>query len=158
TTAGLRQIHQALRKGQMEKKYIALLKGDIGKKAIAIDVPLKKNVISSGERLVKVDVEGKTAESCFTRKQVFQQTCLADITIKTGRTHQIRVHAQHIGHVIAGDLKYGDMEFNKRMRASGLKRLFLHASQLKLTEYGSKGLIINAPLTAELQDFLKTHV
>lgn len=158
TASGLRHIHQALRNGQIEKKYIALLKGDIGKKAIRIDVPLKKNMIRSGERLVKVDSEGKKAESCFTRRQVFKQTCLVEITIETGRTHQIRVHAQYMGHAIAGDDKYGDEELNKVLRRSGLKRLFLHASKLTLPEYGSKGLTINACLTADLQDFLKTHV
>jgi len=157
TALGLRHIHQALRNGQMKKKYVALLKGDIGKKALKIDVPLQKDMIRSGERLVKVDSEGKKAESCFTRRQVFKQTCLVEITIETGRTHQIRVHAQYMGHAIAGDDKYGDVEINKILRRAGLKRLFLHASQLQLTEYGNKGLTINAPLSADLEDFLKTH-
>ena len=158
TASSLRQLHQAFKNGQVKKKYIALLKGDIGKQALTVNISLKKNIMRSGERLVKVDTEGKNAESCFRRRQVFQQTCLADLSIQTGRTHQIRVHAQYIGHAVAGDTKYGDEELNRALRRAGLKRLFLHASELKLAGYGKRGLSIKAPLSADLHDFLKTHV
>jgi 23S rRNA pseudouridine955/2504/2580 synthase len=158
TASGLRQIHTALRNGQLKKRYRALLKGDIGSEAVTIKVPIKKNAIRSGERLVKVNSEGQYAESEFVRTQLFQDTCLVDVTIKTGRTHQIRVHAQYMEHAIAGDTKYGDQNLNKVLRSSGLKRLFLHASQLKLIEYGDKGLSINAPLSTDLSSFLKSHI
>ena len=157
SSAGLQQIHQALRDGEMHKKYISLLAGNIGRKTVHINAALKKNTLRSGERMVRVDCEGKQAESSFTRTRVYEDSCLADITIKTGRTHQIRVHAQHIGHVIAGDIKYGDESFNKKLRQAGLKRLFLHASELTLGNYGKKGLSIQAPLTSELVQFLDSH-
>jgi 23S rRNA pseudouridine955/2504/2580 synthase len=157
SNSGLQHIHQALRNGEMQKKYISLLSGDIGRKTVRINAALKKNTVRSGERLVRVDSEGKQAESSFTRTRVYENSCLVDITIKTGRTHQIRVHAQHMGHVIAGDSKYGDEAFNKKLRKAGLKRLFLHASHLELSNYGKKGLYIQAPLTPELVQFLASH-
>lgn len=157
SSAGLQIIHQALRNSEMHKQYISLLSGDIGRKTVRIEAALRKNTILSGERLVRVDPEGKHAESSFTRSRLYEDSCLVDITIKTGRTHQIRVHAQHMGHAIAGDLKYGDESFNKKLKQAGLKRLFLHASQLKLSNYGKKGLSIHAPLTPELVQFLASH-
>jgi 23S rRNA pseudouridine955/2504/2580 synthase len=157
TVQGLKQLHQALRSRQVEKQYIALLKGDIGKQLVNIDIPLKKNTMLSGERVVTPDMAGKTAQSCFKRRQVFKDSCLTDIIIETGRTHQIRVHSQYIGHPVAGDDKYGDRDFNKILRRTGLKRLFLHASQLKLPDYGKNGLTIKAPLPDELQVFLQQH-
>ena len=155
--AGLKNLHLAFRGGHVEKKYTALLKGDIGKKTINLDVALKKNQGSSGERLVKVDAAGKPAQTSFRRTMLFQQTCMADIVIDTGRTHQIRVHAQHIGHPVAGDSKYGDEDLNRILRHQGLKRLFLHASTLRLANYGRRGLTIAAPLSVELEKFIAGH-
>ncbi len=158
TTRGLRQLHQALRSRQVEKHYMALLKGNIGQQECRIDMPLQKNTMLSGERLVQVDAQGKSAVSRFTRMQVFQHSCLVNIVIETGRTHQIRVHSRYMGHVIAGDDKYGDRDFNKILRRAGLKRLFLHASRLELPDYAENGLSIEAPLPTELQEFLQQHV
>jgi 23S rRNA pseudouridine955/2504/2580 synthase len=157
TSRGLRLLHTALRAKQARKSYTALLKGDIGKTKLEVDVSLKKNVMLSGERLVQADETGKSAQSIFKRIQLFQRTCLANVVIETGRTHQIRVHARHIGHPVAGDDKYGDRELNKVLRRAGLKRMFLHASQLDLPGYGENGLIIKAPLSPRLQEFLKSH-
>ena len=81
---------------------------------------------------------------------------LARVLINTGRTHQIRVHASHIQHPLAGDDKYGDRTFNQKMRKLGLKRLFLHASSLRLPAWPGhqQQLTIEAPLATELSDFL----
>ncbi len=157
TGQGLRALHKALRGNQVEKKYIALLKGDIGKQELKVDVPLGKNIMLSGERLVQVDKDGKVAQSSFKRLRRFQDTCLVNVRIETGRTHQIRVHSRHIGHPVVGDDKYGDRDLNKIFRRSGLIRMFLHAAQLDLPDYGKGGLSINAPLTANLQEFLDSH-
>ncbi len=157
TGQGLRELHQALKSGKMEKGYIALLGGDIGPKPLTVDLALRKNTLSSGERIVRPDKEGKRAVSTFSRSRLFRQTCLADIFIETGRTHQIRVHAQSIGHPVAGDEKYGDESLNRQLRKAGLSRLFLHASTLTLPSYGNKGLNLKAPLSEELADFISRH-
>ncbi len=157
SSVGLKRLHEALRSHQAEKEYLALLKGDIGKDEYIVNISLKKNVMLSGERLVQTDAEGKHAKTRFTREQVFSKTCLVKANIETGRTHQIRVHAQHAGHPIAGDEKYGDRELNKSLRHAGLKRMFLHASHLKLSSYGSNGLSIYAPLAPALKEFLQQH-
>lgn len=157
TGPGLRALHKALRGKQVEKKYVALLKGDIGERELKVDVPLGKNIMLSGERLVQVDKDGKVAQSRFERLQRFRHTCLVNVRIDTGRTHQIRVHSRHIGHPVAGDDKYGDRDLNKILRRSGLKRMFLHAAQLDLADYGTNGLNISAPLSSNLQEFLEAH-
>ncbi len=158
TAQGLQHLHEALRSRHAQKRYLTLLKGDIGRQSIKVDVPLKKNIMLSGERLVQVDQGGKAAHSSFRRKQLFQNTCLVEVTIETGRTHQIRVHSRHIGHPVAGDDKYGDRDLNRALRRRGLNRMFLHASQIKLADYGDNGLTISAALAANLQDFLQHHV
>ena len=149
----LRILHALLREGEVEKTYLALLKGRwaLGKKRI--DAPLKTNIRQGGERMVKVDVAGKGAASTFKPVRGFgARATLAEVEIHTGRTHQIRVHAAFAGHPIAGDDKYGDREFNAAMRELGLKRMFLHSHSMAFTwpDTGRKCRIV-APLPADLQ-------
>ena len=153
----LRKLHTLLKKGQLGKKYIALLAGKIGSKPVKVDLALRKNNLSSGERIVRPDAEGKHAETVFTPKRSFSDSSLVEVEIITGRTHQIRVHAQAIGHPVIGDDKYGDKLLNRQMKSAELKRLFLHAVELDLPGYGEKGLKIQAPLSTELSEFLDTH-
>lgn len=129
--SALRRLHEQLREGKIDKRYITLLKGKWEGTSKWVDAPLLKNVIRSGERLVFVDPKGKGARTQFMPHSVGTDASLMNVKLDTGRTHQIRVHAQHIGFPIAGDEKYGDDEFNKRMKNKGLKRLFLHAFSLK---------------------------
>jgi 23S rRNA pseudouridine955/2504/2580 synthase len=105
--------------------------------------------------MVEVQPEGKEAISYFEPIEPYQSACLMRVILKTGRTHQIRVHAAHIGHPIAGDQKYGDPAFNQRMRALGLNRMFLHAAYLSFELPESGEISINAPLSDELQSFLQ---
>ena len=116
----------------MKKSYLALVKGiwPITKKIISS--PLSKNKLLSGERIVRVDSGGKESITHFSVIKQFHNCTLLKVELVTGRTHQIRVHCQHAGHPIAGDLKYGEKSFNAEMRALGLKRLFLHADKIKL--------------------------
>ncbi|MDH5377003.1 MAG: 23S rRNA pseudouridine(955/2504/2580) synthase RluC [Gammaproteobacteria bacterium] len=130
-TSILRDLHEQIREHRMEKRYLALLKGRLEDKETEVDVPLLKNVTKSGERMVVVSPEGKEARSTFIRQRVFKDVCLAEVDLTTGRTHQIRVHAAHIGHPVIGDEKYGDPEINKQMKGQGCKRLFLHAESLR---------------------------
>lgn len=153
----LKKLQNEFRDGRVVKTYHALLKGKLGRKPVPVSKPLKKNTMRSGERMVRVDEAGKPAESCFTRQKVYQDSCLAEVSISTGRTHQIRVHASHLGHPIAGDEKYGDPEFNRRLRKNGLKRLFLHASELVLNRGKANEIQLQAPLAEDLKLFLNKH-
>jgi 23S rRNA pseudouridine955/2504/2580 synthase len=151
--AVLRMLHASLRDGEgFEKRYLALLKGSwqLGKKRI--DAPLRTDLRVGGERRVKVGASGKAAASDFRVVQSFGKVAtLMEVSIITGRTHQIRVHAQYAGHPVAGDPKYGDPEFNREMHALGLDRMFLHASSISFT-WPDRGTAfsVNAPLPPEL--------
>lgn len=129
------ELHQLLVHRKMNKQYLALVKGCLSGD-IRANQPLQKNVLSSGERIVRVSSEGKPAITRFRVLKRYKNATLVEAKPLTGRTHQIRVHAAAIGHPIAGDIKYGDADFNKEMRHLGLKRLFLHAGgiQFKTTE------------------------
>lgn len=147
----LRTFHELLREGGSDKRYLALLKGCWRGGERRVEAPLLKNVTQSGERMVKVAPEGKPALTIFRPLTVYKGATLVEAELITGRTHQVRVHAAHIGHPIAGDDKYGDEAFNKRMAELGLKRLFLHASALSFTLPESGQVVsVSAPLGDEL--------
>ena len=162
--SALRTLHEQLRERRLGKRYLALVAGrwkDRGEEGWkggerVVDAPLRKNVMSSGERIVRVDSEhGKPSLSRFEALRRFKDATLVSVLIETGRTHQIRVHAAHIGHPLAGDGKYGDGEFNRQLRALGLKRLFLHAARLELPRDDAAPLVIEAPLDDSLQAVLE---
>jgi len=152
--SALRRLHEALRSGEVNKFYLALCKGKWRGGSRVIDAPLRKNTVSSGERVVRVSADGKEAASRFTPQQRFKLATLMEVELFTGRTHQIRVHASHSGHPLAGDDKYGDKAFNREMREYGLKRLFLHASRLEFPWDGGR-LEVKAPLDEPLEAVLK---
>jgi 23S rRNA pseudouridine955/2504/2580 synthase len=110
-------------------------------------------VLQGGERMVRVDEDGKPSRSRFVEVERFKGATLAEIAIETGRTHQIRVHSAHIEHPVAGDEKYGDKEFNRQMRGFGLKRLFLHAARFEFS-IGERSYGFSAPLPADLKSVL----
>jgi 23S rRNA pseudouridine955/2504/2580 synthase len=151
----LRELHEALREGKVEKKYLALLVGKLPRGALPVELSLARQQLQGGERMVKVADSGKHARSVFRTLQRYPGATLAQIDIATGRTHQIRVHAAHIGHPVLGDDKYGDREENRRLRAAGLKRLFLHAHSLQVQRADGTQLHVQAPLSADLQDVLE---
>jgi 23S rRNA pseudouridine955/2504/2580 synthase len=151
----LRAFHELLREGGSDKRYLALLKGRWHGGERRVEAPLLKNVTQSGERMVKVAAEGKEALTIFRPLTIYKDATLVEAELITGRTHQVRVHAAHIGHPIAGDEKYGDEAFNKRMAEVGLKRLFLHASALNFTLPESGQVVsVSAPLGDELRRVL----
>lgn len=155
--ASLRLLHALLREGKVEKRYLALLRGGwtLGRKTVT--VPLRTNVRQGGERVVKVHETGKQASSTFHPVRRFGKVAtVMEISIQTGRTHQIRVHAAFAGHPVAGDEKYGDREFNARLRQSGLQRMFLHAHSVAFTWPDTgRSVRIVAPLPAELERVLE---
>jgi 23S rRNA pseudouridine955/2504/2580 synthase len=155
-TATLRTLHALLREDGFEKRYLALLKGkwDLGEKRI--DVPLRTDTRVGGERTVRADASGKPSVSRFRPVQFFGRVAtLVEVTLDTGRTHQIRVHAAHAGHPVAGDAKYGDGDFNRELRALGLTRMFLHASSLSFTWPQGGEFSVNTPLPGELAAVLE---
>lgn len=143
------EVNAMLREGRAEKQYLALLCGEWQGGDQTVNSALRKGTLQSGERMVQVDDEGKDSVSHFQLKKNYPGAALMSVVIETGRTHQIRVHAQSLGHAIVGDDKYGDRKQNKLFKKRGVKRLFLHAESLVLPWQG--GLTLHAPLSDDLQ-------
>ncbi len=130
----LNELHKLFRADEgLQKIYRAILGGRWQGGEKIIDAPLLKNTLQGGERMVMVDAAGKSAKSLFNPLDYYPTATLAEIKLFTGRTHQIRVHAAHQGHPVAGDKKYGDEAFNKQLKQQGFKRMYLHAYQLSFT-------------------------
>ncbi|MGA9333464.1 MAG: RluA family pseudouridine synthase, partial [Rudaea sp.] len=146
-------LQELIRDGQITKQYLALLGGIPKRARFDVNVPLRKSALQGGERMVRVDERGKPALTAFRVIDAFATASLAEVTLYTGRTHQIRVHAQHAGHALAGDEKYGVREVNREMREFGLKRLFLHAARFEFT-LGNTTHSFSAPLSADLVSVL----
>ena len=125
----LRALHELLREGRVEKRYLALVKGRWELGEVRLEDRLRKTV-RGGERVVTVDETGKTAASIFRPVEIGSAASLLEVRIMTGRTHQIRVQAAEAGHPLAGDERYGDRDYNRRMKPLGLERLFLHAASV----------------------------
>lgn len=151
----LKELHEMLRRNDIRKIYWTLTKGQWKKSDLRVEASLRKNIMQSGERIVRVQSDGKESLTVFKPIETFTDASLMEATLYTGRTHQIRVHAQHKQHPIAGDEKYGDKDFNKKMREKGLKRLFLHARSIEFT-LGSTGekIRVEAPLDEDLEKCL----
>jgi 23S rRNA pseudouridine955/2504/2580 synthase len=147
--SALTALQEAIREGRVTKRYLALIMGRLPRSRLTVDAPLRKSVLQGGERMVQVDPEGKASRSHFTEIEAWDGASLVEVALETGRTHQIRVHAQHIGHPLAGDEKYGDRAFNKSMRELGLKRLFLHAARFEF-DLGERRYSFSAPLAPDL--------
>jgi 23S rRNA pseudouridine955/2504/2580 synthase len=155
--SALTALHASMRDGAVQKRYLALVKGvwsrAQGKRDISL--PLKKYVTREGERRVSVESDGQEARTIFRLERSFESYTLLSAELKTGRTHQIRVHLAHLGFPIAGDDKYGDFDLNKLLGREGLKRMFLHATSLAFDHpLTGERLRLAAPLPPELQRFV----
>ncbi|HET7204125.1 MAG TPA: RluA family pseudouridine synthase [Steroidobacteraceae bacterium] len=150
--AALRDLHAQLRAGTTEKRYLALLCGKWNLGTKRIELALDTDERRSGERHVAVRAHGKQSVSTFKPVQFFGNLAtLVEVEIDTGKTHQIRVHAAHAGHPVAGDDKYGDRVFNDLLRDYGLRRMFLHSSSMGFTRPGTREpMLASAPLPEEL--------
>lgn len=148
-------LHAALRGDGVDKRYLALVAGQWARARRRVAAPLEKNTLQSGERMVRVSTAGKEALTEFQVIEQFAQATLVEARPITGRTHQIRVHAQYAGHPLACDDKYGDREADVRFREQGLRRLFLHAHSLSFDWQGGR-LQLKAELEPELARFLQT--
>lgn len=152
----LRGLHHLLKSGLVKKNYLALLKGHVTDTLTVVDAPLSKTGATPDDRKVRVDKTGKPTLTHFHLLERFDGTSLSRVELMTGRTHQIRVHAASIEHPIAGDDKYGDWKFNRAMKKTGLKRLFLHAEALAfaMPETG-KQIELTVKLPGELEQCLE---
>ncbi len=133
-----RLLQDLFRQRSIEKRYLALVDGQWPAHLHKIDVPLLKNVEHAGERRVVVDPQGQVAKTRFKVRSRLSNATLLDVTLDTGRTHQIRVHSRHAGHAIVGDARYGDNKRNASFKKQGLARLYLHSSELAFDWKGSK--------------------
>ncbi len=150
--SALRFLHAQLRAGAVAKRYRALLLGPLAGPLQRVDLPLAKNQLQGGERMVRVDAAtGKPALTVFRRVAAYGGMTLVDVDLHTGRTHQIRVHAAAIGAPVAGDDKYGRPEHRAQARALGLERLFLHAAELGFrAREDAAPITVTAPLPEAL--------
>lgn len=150
----LRRLQAELRAGGFVKTYQALLLGDWPGPQATVDAPLRRNVRTSGERMVRVDPAGKRAVTRFRRLAGDGRVTLAEIDIETGRTHQIRVHAAHLGYPVVGDPKYGDRASERAALGGRAARMYLHAARLRFSgEYGP--VSVEAPPPAEFTAVLR---
>lgn len=149
----LKNLHAQIRADQFDKRYLAIAMGLWPKNKQKIDLPLRKDHLSDGGWHVKVAQDGKQAISYFKVEQHLKGADLVSVKLKTGRTHQIRVHALSQGCALMGDDKYGDREVNKKYRPLGMKRLALHAQFLGFTHpVTEEKMLFEAPLWP---DFIK---
>ena len=152
--AMLRELHRQLREDEVDKRYLALVAGSWPRSLRVVEAPLEKNVLQSGERMVRVAREGKRSITEFTIVERFERATLLEAKPITGRTHQIRVHARHAGFPLLGDDKYSDEGTAGLCRALGLQRLFLHARSLCISLPGNGRLRCEADLDPDLENIL----
>lgn len=158
--SALVNLHAQMRDNQTDKRYLLCVKGNWQEKRRHLKFPLHKYVTAEGERRVRVQADGQESYTMMDLKESFNGYTLLEAHLKTGRTHQIRVHAAHAGYPIVGDDKYGDFPLNKALARPksnpGFKRMFLHAHQIRFThpETGIP-MTINAPLPSECTHFLE---
>ncbi len=152
--SALRELQALMREdGGIEKRYLTLLTGRLPDGELAVDAPLLVGLRQGGERHVRVDTAGKPSSSRFRVLERRGGQSFCEVRLLTGRTHQIRVHAAHLGHPVAGDDKYGDAEANRRLRdKTGLRRMFLHAATLSFELDGGRvPYLLSAPLPDDLR-------
>jgi 23S rRNA pseudouridine955/2504/2580 synthase len=128
--SALLALHAMMRDGAMDKRYLTLVAGAWHNERQSVKFSLTKYLTADGERRVAVDEQGQDSHTVFYLIEKLKQYSLLEAELKTGRTHQIRVHLAHLGFPIAGDDKYGDFALNKLLAKQGLKRMFLHAHRV----------------------------
>jgi 23S rRNA pseudouridine955/2504/2580 synthase len=158
--SALTNLHEQMRAGHTDKRYLTLVAGDWKNPRQHIKLPLHKYTTPEGERRVVVQAGGMESHTVFNLLRKWDKFALLEAELKTGRTHQIRVHLASSGFPIAGDDKYGDFALNKQLqkadaRRGALRRMFLHAHQITFTHPDSgEQMTLNAPLPAECERFL----
>ncbi|GAC1408297.1 MAG: RluA family pseudouridine synthase [Burkholderiaceae bacterium] len=162
--SALTHLHEQLREGLTDKRYLVLVHGDWQNYRQHIKLPLHKYTRADGERRVRVQADGMPSHTAFTLLRRYGSYALLEAELKTGRTHQIRVHLASSGFAIAGDDKYGDFALNRVLQKPvgtriALKRMFLHAHQISFTHpQNGDSVTLNASLPIECEHFLNSLV
>ena len=158
--SALVSLHEQMREGMTDKRYLVLVHGDWKNARQHIKLALHKYTTADGERRVAVQADGLASHTVFSLLRKYERFALLEAELKTGRTHQIRVHLSASGFAIAGDDKYGDFALNRALLKAdstrgALKRMFLHAHQITFShpETG-QNMTLNAPLASECERFL----
>ncbi len=157
--AALVALHAAWRDGEIDKRYLVLVRGHWRDAKRTVELPVHRFLTHEGERRVRVEDEGRPASTTFRRERVWRDhdppLALLEAELHTGRTHQIRVHLAHLGFPLAGDDKYGDFAWNRQLARQGLKRMFLHARRLAFAHPADgRAIAIVAPLPGDLVRFI----
>jgi 23S rRNA pseudouridine955/2504/2580 synthase len=154
----LLELHRMLRDGEMEKVYLAVVKGRWKGGKREMNEALHKYVNAKGERRVSVHAGGQTAVTRVKPLAVSEAFSALELRLLTGRTHQIRVHLAHAGHPVLGDDKYGDFELNRALARQGVKRLFLHARRLAFKHpLEGRPLRLDAPVPLDMAQFCEQN-
>lgn len=160
--SALTALHDMFREGGQsggrgaDKRYLTLVKGRWMDPVRHAKQPLHKYLLDNGERRVRVDPAGKPSHTVFRLVARWENFSLLEAELKTGRTHQIRVHLANLGFPIAGDEKYGDFEFNRELIRIGLKRMFLHAWRMRFSHpLSGAALELESPLPDALRTFVE---
>ena len=153
----LRELNEQVKQQTMDKRYFCLLDGHLNEAVVDVRESIGK-VERGGERYMQVDTEGKSAHTTFRLLQNYGPCSFVEAQLHTGRTHQIRVHAQHLGMALIGDKRYAPAARIKYWKGLGAKRLFLHAHQLSFRSLNGDEQMVNSPLPDELKTFLDTLI
>jgi len=153
--SALTALHEIMREGNSDKRYFTLVLGKWPNAKQHVKLPLHKFNTAEGEKRVMVREDGQESHTIFTLQKSWPGFSLLEAQLKTGRTHQIRVHLSHLGFPIAGDDKYGDFARNKELAKQGLKRMFLHAHSIAFAHpLTGEPMTLTAPLPKDLQGFI----
>lgn len=152
--SALVELHRMLREGEVDKRYLAVVKGRWARKEAELSDSLHKYVTPQGERRVAVRADGRSAVTRVKPMRIGEAASLLELRLLTGRTHQIRVHLAHAGHPVLGDDKYGDFDLNKVLAKQGVKRLFLHACSIAFPHpLEGKALKLESKLPQDMKRF-----
>src|SRR5438874_8610660 len=157
--AALVALHEQLRNGTFDKRYLVLVRGRWRDAKRAVRLSLHKFATREGERRVRVEEDGREAETVIYRRRIWADhdppLALLEAELRTGRTHQIRVHLTHLGFPLAGDDKYGDFAWNKALAKEGLRRMFLHAWKLAFVHPTTgQPVVIESQLASDLASYV----
>ena len=146
----LRDLNRQVKDHEIDKRYLCLLDGQLKEPTVEVHAPISK-FERSGERFMQVDAEGKSAHTTFRLIQNYGPCSFAEAQLHTGRTHQIRVHADHLGAALVGDKKYASTARQKYWKEKGARRLFLHAHQLRFSALDGAEQLVNSQLPDDLK-------
>lgn len=150
----LRELNTQIKNNQLEKRYLCLMDGKLKQDLVEVDQPIGK-FERAGQKFMRVDPEGKPARTTFRLMQKYMDYSFAEAQLHTGRTHQIRVHAAHLGLPLAADDRYSPAVRQKFWKTQGLRRMFLHAHQIRFYTSDGEQQLVNSPLPVELRQLLE---